>query len=171
MVPQRQVFRVCASNLALDKSLGHQHMGVVYHRGRIPSHQPWSSAYGGCAHIRLREPGKSEDKADTAYYLLHSLVEHSCINPKSLSFGYLDEKAIDTDLMKFLGLCPSALSWYLEFASAFSTSSAPFRPMLFLYESKGSMTPQKSHHYVPWCCQAHGPTISCLASASLPSRW
>ncbi|RWW56438.1 hypothetical protein BHE74_00036848 [Ensete ventricosum] len=51
---------------------------------------------------------------------------HSCINPKSLTFGYLDEKPIDTDLMKFLGLYPSALSWYLKFASAFSTSSTSF---------------------------------------------
>ncbi|RWW60172.1 hypothetical protein BHE74_00032846 [Ensete ventricosum] len=33
----RQVFRVCASNLELDADLGHQHMGAVYHRGRIPS--------------------------------------------------------------------------------------------------------------------------------------
>ncbi|RRT85168.1 hypothetical protein B296_00000898 [Ensete ventricosum] len=62
----------------------------------------------------------------TAYCLLHSLVEHSCINPKSSTFGYLDEKSIDTGLMKFLGLCPSVLSWYLEFAFAFSTSLAPF---------------------------------------------
>ncbi|RRT80528.1 hypothetical protein B296_00002652 [Ensete ventricosum] len=78
------------------------------------------------AHICLREPDKSEDKADTAYCLLRSLVEHSCINPKSPAFGYLDEKPIDTDLMKFLDLCPSALSWYLEFAFAVSTSSTPF---------------------------------------------
>ncbi|RWW58472.1 hypothetical protein BHE74_00034663 [Ensete ventricosum] len=28
--------------------------------------------------------------------------------------------------MKFFGLYPSVLSWYLEFASAFSTSWAPF---------------------------------------------
>ncbi|RWW00087.1 hypothetical protein GW17_00036963, partial [Ensete ventricosum] len=62
----------------------------------------------------------------TTYCLLRSLVEHSCINPKSLAFGYLDEKPIDIGLMKFLGLCPSALSWYLEFAFAFSTSSTPF---------------------------------------------
>ncbi|RRT40399.1 hypothetical protein B296_00038886 [Ensete ventricosum] len=41
----------------------------------------------------------------TAYCLLHSLVEHSGINPKSLAFGYLDEKPIDTGLMKLLGLC------------------------------------------------------------------
>ncbi|RWV85788.1 hypothetical protein BHE74_00035785 [Ensete ventricosum] len=62
----------------------------------------------------------------TAYCLLCSLVEHSCINSKSLTFGYLDEKPIDTGLMKFLGLCPSTLSWYLEFAFAFSTSLAHF---------------------------------------------
>ncbi|RWW14813.1 hypothetical protein GW17_00021382 [Ensete ventricosum] len=62
----------------------------------------------------------------TVYYLLRSLVDHFCINSKSLAFGYLDEKLIDTGLMKFLGLCPSALSWYLEFAFAFSISSAPF---------------------------------------------
>ncbi|RZR71918.1 hypothetical protein BHM03_00008729 [Ensete ventricosum] len=60
------------------------------------------------------------------YYLLRSFVELSCINPKSLTFGYLDKKSADTGLMKFLGLCPSALFWYLEFASAFSTFSAPF---------------------------------------------
>ncbi|RWW11040.1 hypothetical protein GW17_00025376 [Ensete ventricosum] len=34
MVLQRRVFRVCASNLTSDESLGHQHMRVVYHRGR-----------------------------------------------------------------------------------------------------------------------------------------
>ncbi|RZS02195.1 hypothetical protein BHM03_00032187 [Ensete ventricosum] len=37
MVPQRQVFRVCVLNLASDESLGYQHMGAVYHRGRILS--------------------------------------------------------------------------------------------------------------------------------------
>ncbi|RWW08749.1 hypothetical protein GW17_00027791 [Ensete ventricosum] len=37
MVPQRRVFRVCSSNLASDESLGYQHMGAVYHRGRILS--------------------------------------------------------------------------------------------------------------------------------------
>ncbi|RWV78219.1 hypothetical protein GW17_00060840 [Ensete ventricosum] len=57
--------------------------------------------------------------------LLHSMVEHSCINLKSLAFGYLDEKPIDIGLMKFLGLCPSILSWYLEFTSTFSISSTP----------------------------------------------
>ncbi|RWW18720.1 hypothetical protein GW17_00017284 [Ensete ventricosum] len=62
----------------------------------------------------------------TTYYLFYSLVEYSYINPKSLTFSYLDEKFIDTGLMKFLGLYPSATSWYLEFAFAFSTSSAPF---------------------------------------------
>ncbi|RWV92698.1 hypothetical protein GW17_00044900 [Ensete ventricosum] len=30
----RRVFRVCASKLASDESLDHQHMGAVYHRGR-----------------------------------------------------------------------------------------------------------------------------------------
>ncbi|RZS02729.1 hypothetical protein BHM03_00032823 [Ensete ventricosum] len=34
MVLQRRVFRVCASKLASDESLGHQHMGAVYHQGR-----------------------------------------------------------------------------------------------------------------------------------------
>ncbi|THU61042.1 hypothetical protein C4D60_Mb07t19100 [Musa balbisiana] len=63
---------------------------------------------------------------NTAYCLLHPLVVHSCIDPKFSTFGYLDEKLDDTDLMKFPGLCPSALSRYLEFASVFSTSLAPF---------------------------------------------
>ncbi|CAL9118177.1 unnamed protein product, partial [Musa acuminata var. zebrina] len=47
-------------------------------------------------------------------------------DPKSFTYGYLDEKLVDTGLTKFLGLCPSALSRYLEIASACSTSSAPF---------------------------------------------
>ncbi|RRT66245.1 hypothetical protein B296_00006577 [Ensete ventricosum] len=47
---------------------------------------------------------------NTAYCLLRSLVKHSCINPRSPTFSYLDEKLIDTGLMKFLDLCPSALS-------------------------------------------------------------
>ncbi|RWW47023.1 hypothetical protein BHE74_00047025 [Ensete ventricosum] len=34
IVPQRWVFRVCASKLASYESLGHQHMGAVYHRGK-----------------------------------------------------------------------------------------------------------------------------------------
>ncbi|RZS27562.1 hypothetical protein BHM03_00061057 [Ensete ventricosum] len=34
MVPQRRVFRVCASKLTSDESLAHQHMGAVYHQGR-----------------------------------------------------------------------------------------------------------------------------------------
>ncbi|RZS12907.1 hypothetical protein BHM03_00044423 [Ensete ventricosum] len=78
------------------------------------------------------------------YCLLCSLVEHSCINPKSLTFGYLDEKPIDTGLMKFLGLCPSRGlgTWSLPF------HSPPPRPllrlMLSLHESKGSMTPRKA---------------------------
>ncbi|RZR89972.1 hypothetical protein BHM03_00017789 [Ensete ventricosum] len=57
MVLQRQVYRVCASKLASDESLGHQHTGAVYHRRR-------KLAYFS-THICLREPGKSEDKADT----------------------------------------------------------------------------------------------------------
>ncbi|RZR81773.1 hypothetical protein BHM03_00008068 [Ensete ventricosum] len=56
---------VCASKLALDESLSHQHMRAVYHRGRSPS---MIGATGELdyfsAHIRLRELGKSEDKAE-----------------------------------------------------------------------------------------------------------
>ncbi|RWW26954.1 hypothetical protein BHE74_00057394 [Ensete ventricosum] len=79
MVPQMQVFRVCASKLASDERLGHQHMGAVYHRGRSQivstseSHggdliiQRYDRAVGelDCfsAHIHLREPDKSKDKA------------------------------------------------------------------------------------------------------------
>ncbi|RZS01380.1 hypothetical protein BHM03_00031223 [Ensete ventricosum] len=100
------------------------------------------------------------------YCILCSLVEHSCINPKSLTFGYLDEKPVDTGLMKFLGLCPSALSWYLEFASAFSTSSTSFTTNASLHESKGLMTPWKSHLCSTMALPAHGPTICCLAYAS-----
>ncbi|RZS05541.1 hypothetical protein BHM03_00036068 [Ensete ventricosum] len=46
MVPYRRVFRVCASKLASDKSLGHQHMRAVYYRGR--SHiASTSESHGG----------------------------------------------------------------------------------------------------------------------------
>ncbi|RWW59934.1 hypothetical protein BHE74_00033102, partial [Ensete ventricosum] len=96
----------------------------------------------------MLEPGLI-DMDCTTYCLLRSLVEHSCINPKSLAFDYLDKKPIDTGLMKFLGLCPFALSWYLEFAFAFSTSSALLQPMLSLHEGKGAITPRKSRLYVP----------------------
>ncbi|RZS07738.1 hypothetical protein BHM03_00038617 [Ensete ventricosum] len=46
IVPQRRVFRVCASKLASDESLGYQHMGAVYHRvrNRIAS---TSESHGG----------------------------------------------------------------------------------------------------------------------------
>ncbi|RWW03090.1 hypothetical protein BHE74_00014079 [Ensete ventricosum] len=52
---------VCSSELVLDESLSHQHMGAVYNRG--------SSSTAGeldyfSAYIRLREPDKSEDKAN-----------------------------------------------------------------------------------------------------------
>ncbi|RWW04271.1 hypothetical protein GW17_00032512 [Ensete ventricosum] len=92
-------------------------------------------------------PRGREFEATTAYCLLRSLVKHSCINPKSLTFGYLDEKPIDTSLMKFLGLCPTALSWYLEFALHSPPPWPLLRPMLSLHESKGLMTPRKSHLY------------------------
>ncbi|RZS10056.1 hypothetical protein BHM03_00041204 [Ensete ventricosum] len=49
--------------------------------------------------------------------------------------------------MKFFCLYPSTLSWYLEFVSAFCTSLAPFRLMLSLYKSNGSMTPRKFRLY------------------------
>ncbi|RWV80201.1 hypothetical protein GW17_00058562 [Ensete ventricosum] len=77
------------------------------------------------AWLFLREVSRSiscQNRCSTTYCLLRSLIKYSCINPKSLAFGYLNEKLIDTGLMKFLGLCPSALSWYLEFISTFTMS-------------------------------------------------
>ncbi|RWV84202.1 hypothetical protein GW17_00054107 [Ensete ventricosum] len=61
-------------------------------------------------------------------------IKHSCINPKSSTFGYLDEKPIDTNFIKFSGLCILHLL-------------SPFHDQLSLHEIKGSMTPRKSHHY------------------------
>ncbi|RWW06451.1 hypothetical protein GW17_00030221 [Ensete ventricosum] len=49
-VPQRLVFRVYASKLASDESLGRHHMGVVA-TGELDYFN---------AHIRLREPDKSK---------------------------------------------------------------------------------------------------------------
>ncbi|RZR94314.1 hypothetical protein BHM03_00022988 [Ensete ventricosum] len=43
---ERRVF-VCASKLALDESLSHQHMEAVYHRGRSPSASTRESHGGG----------------------------------------------------------------------------------------------------------------------------
>ncbi|RWW32471.1 hypothetical protein GW17_00002842 [Ensete ventricosum] len=54
MVPQRRVF-VCASELALDESLSHQHMGTVYHRGRSPSASTSESYGGGRDHVNDQE--------------------------------------------------------------------------------------------------------------------
>ncbi|RRT31907.1 hypothetical protein B296_00048965 [Ensete ventricosum] len=109
---------------------GWRHPRRGHLRRRCPCrHQPCPQAAAPAndcplraGHVRsaLKEPWS------IVYYLLRSLVEHSCINLKSLAFSYLDEKPIDIGLMKFLSLCPSALSWYLEFVFVFSTSSAPF---------------------------------------------
>ncbi|RZS16221.1 hypothetical protein BHM03_00048184 [Ensete ventricosum] len=73
-----RVFRVCASNLASNESLGHQHMGAMYHRGRSyiastsESHRGDLRGMVGVtgeldycnAHIHLREPDKSDAKAE-----------------------------------------------------------------------------------------------------------
>ncbi|RZS21818.1 hypothetical protein BHM03_00054502 [Ensete ventricosum] len=82
------------------------------------------------------------EKASTAYCLLRSLVEHSCINPKSLTYGYLDEKPIDIGLMKFPALPPCLSTWSLPLHSP--PPRHLLRPMLSLHESKRSMTPWKS---------------------------
>ncbi|RWW60415.1 hypothetical protein BHE74_00032591 [Ensete ventricosum] len=50
---QRRVFRVCASKLVSDESLGHQHMG-----GYVPPREKSDCKY--------QEPDKSEDKAEYA---------------------------------------------------------------------------------------------------------
>ncbi|RZR76574.1 hypothetical protein BHM03_00001400 [Ensete ventricosum] len=71
---------MCASNLVLDESLGHQHMRAMYHRGKILSASTSEShgedlIYKGMigaageldcisAHIRLRELDKSKDKVE-----------------------------------------------------------------------------------------------------------
>ncbi|RWV86667.1 hypothetical protein GW17_00051408 [Ensete ventricosum] len=80
MISQRRVFHVCASKLASDESLGHQHIGAVYHRekSQIAStsesngwdliiqrydQSGWRVGLLQC-YIRLREPDKLEDKAE-----------------------------------------------------------------------------------------------------------
>ncbi|RZS02338.1 hypothetical protein BHM03_00032381 [Ensete ventricosum] len=46
---------VCASELALDESLSHRHMGAVYHRGRSPSASTSESYGGGRDHVNDQE--------------------------------------------------------------------------------------------------------------------
>ncbi|RZS21316.1 hypothetical protein BHM03_00053942, partial [Ensete ventricosum] len=46
VVVRRRVFHVCASKLASDGSLGHQHMGAMYHQGRSQI-ASISESYGG----------------------------------------------------------------------------------------------------------------------------
>ncbi|RZR87486.1 hypothetical protein BHM03_00014898 [Ensete ventricosum] len=94
-----------------------------------------------------------------AYFLLRSLVEHSCINPKSLTFGYLDEKPIGTGLMKFLGLYPSALSWYLEFASAFSLGG-----------TQPPYTDDQGFHLMQDSMRTHGRPAAVLPSSLTPCK-
>ncbi|RZS02956.1 hypothetical protein BHM03_00033060 [Ensete ventricosum] len=66
-------------DLALDESLGHQHMGAI---GiiRVAGEWDYSSAY-----IRLREPGKLEDKADrwSKGAKKRRRVQRSSANPKA----------------------------------------------------------------------------------------
>ncbi|RRT49262.1 hypothetical protein B296_00021902 [Ensete ventricosum] len=76
---ERRVFRVYASKLASDESLGCQHTGAVYHRGSSQiistsefhggdliilryDRSSWRVGLLQCSHC-LREPDKSEDKA------------------------------------------------------------------------------------------------------------
>ncbi|RWV81464.1 hypothetical protein GW17_00057112 [Ensete ventricosum] len=54
MVPRRRVF-VCASELALDENLSHQHKGAVYHRGRSLSASTSESHGGGRDHVNDQE--------------------------------------------------------------------------------------------------------------------
>ncbi|RRT32886.1 hypothetical protein B296_00005990 [Ensete ventricosum] len=69
MVPQRWIF-VCASELALDESLSHWHIGLYTTEEEVQVQVPASmiGATGELdyisAHIHLREPSKSEDKAE-----------------------------------------------------------------------------------------------------------
>ncbi|RRT53800.1 hypothetical protein B296_00037401, partial [Ensete ventricosum] len=61
--------------------------------------------------------------------LQSSAIVATCLlapNCSPLLLFYLDEKLIDTDTVKFHGLFPLVLSWYLAFVFAFSTFSAPF---------------------------------------------
>ncbi|RWW21614.1 hypothetical protein BHE74_00024553 [Ensete ventricosum] len=46
---------VCASKLALDESLSHQHMGVVYYRGKSSSASTSESYGGGRDHVNDQE--------------------------------------------------------------------------------------------------------------------
>ncbi|RRT64033.1 hypothetical protein B296_00027058 [Ensete ventricosum] len=115
----------------------------------------WVDACWSCNEYRLAD----FEVFEIQQYVLPTsfLIEHSYINLKSLTFGYLDKKLIDTGLMKFLGLCPFALYWYLEFNSAFSTSSAFFTTKVYHHESKGSMTSWKSRLCGTMTLPAHGP--------------
>ncbi|RWV85377.1 hypothetical protein GW17_00052834, partial [Ensete ventricosum] len=51
---KRRVF-VCASELVLDESLSHPHMGAIYHRGRSPSASTSESHGGGRDHVNDQE--------------------------------------------------------------------------------------------------------------------
>lgn len=82
------------------------------------------------------------------YYLLCFLVKHSYIELKSPTFDYLNEKLINTSLIKFIGFYPSVLSQFLIFIFVFFTSSALFHDhMLSLNKSKRLVNPLKFHVY------------------------
>ncbi|RWW88777.1 hypothetical protein BHE74_00002330 [Ensete ventricosum] len=93
MVPQRWDFRVCALKLASDESFGHPHMGGLCMIGAARELDCFS------AHIRLREPGKSEDEAestdpegrdeDARYWIivLWAWQHHGIAEPSNLVFS------------------------------------------------------------------------------------
>ncbi|RZS27829.1 hypothetical protein BHM03_00061357 [Ensete ventricosum] len=79
-------------------SLGHQHIGAIYHRGRIPNASTSESHVGdliiqrydqsgwrvdcSSAHIRLRKPDKSEDKAEGVRGKVEAVIERINVRVK-----------------------------------------------------------------------------------------
>ncbi|RRT68106.1 hypothetical protein B296_00038618 [Ensete ventricosum] len=100
--------------------------------------------------------------------LFRSFIDHYRFDSKSPTFGNLDKKNFNIDLMKLLGHCSFVLSWYVEFATAicilYCLSLLHDKDTLPSWEQVA--TPKSYLYGTTTHLHAHGLTVRGLASFS-----